>query len=189
MLWGQVAFTTSSSSLLDTLSPDPASSISSPGGFSFSLNPPPAPLTGLLSLLPAYGHRVDLNAIEDKYRDAVKALSDRLGEDTWMLGSSYVLSSCKISMSYTDRRAIIVVIPPLLTPCSSRTCTRCGIQRRRSCGSRSTAGRTLSRMRSASGPSYAKRLSYTANKTFHYWGAWIHSCIFESQNHKSHMKR
>ena len=87
----QTAFNPSETTLLDAVSPDPASkSLLSGSALSVSLNPPPAPLTGLLSLLPAYGERVDLHAIEENYRGAVKALSDRLGEDTWILGSACV---------------------------------------------------------------------------------------------------
>lgn len=89
----QIAFSPSNTSLLSMFSPDPSSSsfLSADGSLSISLNPPPAPLTGLLSVIPSYGHRVDLNAIEEKYRDAIKGLGDRLGEDSWMLGSAYVL--------------------------------------------------------------------------------------------------
>lgn len=84
-----LAFSPAETSLLEKISPDPSSkSLLTGGSLSVSLIPPPAPLTGLLSLLPAYGERIDLHAIEEKYRGAIKALSDRLGEDTWILGSA-----------------------------------------------------------------------------------------------------
>ena len=56
------------------------------------LNPPPAPLTGLASLIPPYGVHLDRNALELQYKDAIASLSERLGTDKWFLGSEYVLS-------------------------------------------------------------------------------------------------
>jgi metaxin len=52
------------------------------------LTPPPAPLFGFSSLLPAYGARVSTSAVEAQYREAISALSERLGTDNWFLGSS-----------------------------------------------------------------------------------------------------
>ncbi|PCH37765.1 hypothetical protein WOLCODRAFT_95793 [Wolfiporia cocos MD-104 SS10] len=52
------------------------------------LNPPPAPLTGISSLLPAYGAHVDRNAVALQYREAIASLSERLGTDKWFLGSA-----------------------------------------------------------------------------------------------------
>ncbi len=49
---------------------------------------PPAPLFGISSLLPPYGTHVDVEAIEQQYRDAIASLSERLGTDKWFLGSS-----------------------------------------------------------------------------------------------------
>lgn len=51
------------------------------------LNPPPAPLSGLSSLLPPYGARISPNAIGARYRDAIAALSERLGQHEWFLDS------------------------------------------------------------------------------------------------------
>ncbi|KAG6909626.1 hypothetical protein DXG01_016408 [Tephrocybe rancida] len=51
------------------------------------LTPPPAPLTGLTSLLPAFGARISYDAIYARYKDAIAALSDRLGTDKWFLAS------------------------------------------------------------------------------------------------------
>ena len=97
----QTAFSPSDTTFLEAISPDPSSkSLISAGSLSISLTPPPAPLTGLLSLVPAYGERVDLHAVEEKYRSAVKALSDRLGEDTWILGSAYVYCICILPQRY-----------------------------------------------------------------------------------------
>ncbi|KZT09728.1 uncharacterized protein LAESUDRAFT_646931 [Laetiporus sulphureus 93-53] len=52
------------------------------------LNPPPAFLTGISSLIPPYGVHVDRTAVTLQYRDAIAALSDRLGTDRWFLGST-----------------------------------------------------------------------------------------------------
>ena len=49
---------------------------------------PPAPLFGISSLLPPYGTHVDTEAVEHQYRDAIAALSERLGTEKWFLGSS-----------------------------------------------------------------------------------------------------
>ncbi|KAJ7219527.1 hypothetical protein GGX14DRAFT_436593 [Mycena pura] len=46
------------------------------------------PLSGLSSILPPYGARVSPKQIENKYRDAISALADRLGTDKWFLGLS-----------------------------------------------------------------------------------------------------
>jgi metaxin len=53
------------------------------------LTPPPAPLTGVTSLFRPSGIRVSYTAIIAQYRDAIAALSDRLGTDKWFLGSEY----------------------------------------------------------------------------------------------------
>lgn len=55
------------------------------------LNPPPAPLTGISSLLPSYGSHIDRAAVELQYCEAIASLSDRLGTDKWFLGSACVL--------------------------------------------------------------------------------------------------
>ncbi|KAF8163558.1 hypothetical protein B0H34DRAFT_651722 [Crassisporium funariophilum] len=52
------------------------------------LSPPPAPLTGLWSLLPPSGARISTPAIMAQYRDAITSLSVCLGTDKWFLGSS-----------------------------------------------------------------------------------------------------
>ncbi|KAF8263056.1 hypothetical protein EI94DRAFT_1599203 [Lactarius quietus] len=51
------------------------------------LTPPPAPLSGFSSLLPPYGARLSPNAIGARYRDAIAALSERLGQQEWFLDS------------------------------------------------------------------------------------------------------
>ncbi|KIM65365.1 hypothetical protein SCLCIDRAFT_1212537 [Scleroderma citrinum Foug A] len=51
------------------------------------LNPPPAPLTGFSSLFPPFGANVTLPTLQGQYTAAVAALSERLGEDKWFLGS------------------------------------------------------------------------------------------------------
>ncbi|KAF8077734.1 hypothetical protein FPV67DRAFT_1443330 [Lyophyllum atratum] len=52
------------------------------------LTPPPPPLTGFASLFPPSGVRLSYPTIYAQYRDAIAALSDRLGTDKWFLGSS-----------------------------------------------------------------------------------------------------
>lgn len=54
------------------------------------LTPPPAPLTGFTSLFPPSGMRISYATIIAQYRDAIAALSDRLGNDKWFLGSEYI---------------------------------------------------------------------------------------------------
>ncbi|KAH9989085.1 hypothetical protein BJV74DRAFT_773235 [Russula compacta] len=49
--------------------------------------PPPAPLFGFSSPLPPYGARLSPNAITARYRDAIAALSERLGQHEWFLDS------------------------------------------------------------------------------------------------------
>lgn len=51
------------------------------------LNPPPAPLTGFSSLFPSFGTNVTLSALQGQYTESITALSERLGTDTWLLGS------------------------------------------------------------------------------------------------------
>ncbi|KAH9483894.1 hypothetical protein JR316_0003372 [Psilocybe cubensis] len=51
------------------------------------LSPPPAPLTGLCSLIPPSGARINTSAILSQYKDAIASLSDRLGTDNWFLSS------------------------------------------------------------------------------------------------------
>ncbi|KAJ7744978.1 hypothetical protein DFH07DRAFT_749158 [Mycena maculata] len=52
------------------------------------LSPPPPPLSGLSTILPAFGTRISPKHVESKYRDAISAIADRLGTDKWFLGSS-----------------------------------------------------------------------------------------------------
>jgi hypothetical protein len=56
------------------------------------LAPPPAPISGLLSLLPPHGARIPVAAVRARYHEAVAALSERLGTDRWFLGSQCVRS-------------------------------------------------------------------------------------------------
>ncbi|KAF8470471.1 hypothetical protein DFH94DRAFT_211850 [Russula ochroleuca] len=51
------------------------------------LTPPPAPLSGFASPLPPYGARLSPNAISARYRDAIAALSECVGQHEWFLGS------------------------------------------------------------------------------------------------------
>ena len=51
---------------------------------------PPAPFSGLSSILPPSGTQVDVSGVFAEYKNAIMALSDRLGEDRWFLGSMSV---------------------------------------------------------------------------------------------------
>jgi len=53
---------------------------------------PFAPFSGLSSILPPSGIQVDVPGVYTEYKNAVKALSERLGEDRWFLGSRSVSS-------------------------------------------------------------------------------------------------
>ncbi|KAL0946763.1 hypothetical protein HGRIS_012938 [Hohenbuehelia grisea] len=55
--------------------------------FNSLLNPPPAPFTGLTSLVPPSGTRIAPSLVYAQYSDAIGALSERLGTDKWFLGS------------------------------------------------------------------------------------------------------
>ncbi|KAI6036504.1 hypothetical protein BKA83DRAFT_5654 [Pisolithus microcarpus] len=52
------------------------------------LSPPPAPLTGFSSFLPTFGANISLSALHPQYTEAINAVSERLGGDTWFLGSA-----------------------------------------------------------------------------------------------------
>lgn len=54
---------------------------------------PLAPFSGLSSILPPSGTQVDVSGVYAEYKNAVVALSDRLGEDRWFLGSRLVCLS------------------------------------------------------------------------------------------------
>jgi len=74
-------------SLLNKLT-SPPSSQSPTHSLSVIFAQPLAPFSGLSSILPPSGTQVDASGVFAEYRDAVVALSDRLGEDRWFLGSS-----------------------------------------------------------------------------------------------------
>ncbi|KAI0064445.1 hypothetical protein BV25DRAFT_1822795 [Artomyces pyxidatus] len=64
------------------------------------LTPPPAPLSGLSSLLPPYGSRIPVSAIMARYRDAIASLSERLGSDEWFLGSKVPTALDALAFAY-----------------------------------------------------------------------------------------
>ncbi|PAV23507.1 hypothetical protein PNOK_0057500 [Pyrrhoderma noxium] len=64
------------------------SSPQAPQSISTHISPPPAPLSGFTSVFPLYGERVSFASVQAQYHDAITALSDRLGNDVWFLGSS-----------------------------------------------------------------------------------------------------
>jgi len=55
--------------------------------FNFQLS---TSLTGLSSLIPPFGTRIPRKLVIEKYREAIIALSYRLGQDKWFLGSRWV---------------------------------------------------------------------------------------------------
>ncbi|KAH9848896.1 hypothetical protein C2E23DRAFT_870995 [Lenzites betulinus] len=74
----------SSLSFLEIISPYKAK----PRSLETVVTQPPAPLFGISSLLPSYGTHVNVEAIEQQYKEAIASLSERLGTDKWFLGSS-----------------------------------------------------------------------------------------------------
>ncbi|KAI0291078.1 hypothetical protein B0F90DRAFT_407905 [Multifurca ochricompacta] len=64
------------------------------------LTPPPAPLSGFSSILPPYGARLLPSAIASRYRDAIAALSERLGQHEWFLGSSGPTALDAVAFAY-----------------------------------------------------------------------------------------
>lgn len=62
---------------------------------------PPAPFSGLSSILPPSGSRIDISGVYAEFKNAILALSDRLSEDKWFLGSRLVRSFL------TRRRSLI----------------------------------------------------------------------------------
>ncbi|KAF8743648.1 hypothetical protein AX14_001702 [Amanita brunnescens Koide BX004] len=52
------------------------------------ITPPPPPATGFASMMPPSGIRVSSSALMIQYREAIAALSERLGTDHWFLGST-----------------------------------------------------------------------------------------------------
>ena len=81
---------------------------------------PPAPFSGLSSILPPSGIQVDISSVHAEYRDAVKALSERLGEDKWFLGSRSVSLPIVFNCDLTGSTAG----PQRWTPSCSHTCTQ-----------------------------------------------------------------
>ena len=55
--------------------------------FNFQLS---TSLTGLSSLIPPFGTQIPHKLVIEKYREAITALSHRLGQDKWFLGSRWV---------------------------------------------------------------------------------------------------
>ena len=83
-------------SLLDTFMPSDGNKGRS---IEVILNSPPAPLTGFGSLFPAFGANVTQPALQSQYTAAIAALSERLGEDKWFLGSVYVNSTLPVPVT------------------------------------------------------------------------------------------
>lgn len=67
------------------------------------LSPPPAPLTGLSSVLPSYGTNITLSSIQGQYADAIASLSERLGNDKWFLGSENPTALDALAFAYLHR--------------------------------------------------------------------------------------
>ncbi|KAI0028868.1 hypothetical protein K488DRAFT_57596 [Vararia minispora EC-137] len=93
-----LALTQAAPSLLHTVLQLPPSSQHPP--FETLLSPPPAPTSGLLSLLPPFGSRVPSSAILARYCDAIAALSERLGTDRWFLGSAQPTALDALAFAY-----------------------------------------------------------------------------------------
>ncbi|KAG8959215.1 hypothetical protein FRC00_001827 [Tulasnella sp. 408] len=52
------------------------------------VHPPPAPLSGISTPFPPSGVQIPSYPVHLRYRKAIQSLSDRLGTDEWLLGSS-----------------------------------------------------------------------------------------------------
>ncbi|KAI0332640.1 hypothetical protein GY45DRAFT_1246328 [Cubamyces sp. BRFM 1775] len=61
---------------------------------------PPAPLFGISSLLPSYGTHVNVDAVEQQYKEAISSLSERLGTDKWFLGSESPTALDALAFAY-----------------------------------------------------------------------------------------
>ncbi|KZV71158.1 hypothetical protein PENSPDRAFT_578320 [Peniophora sp. CONT] len=64
------------------------------------LSPPPAPLSGLLSLVQPLGKRLAVGGVHARYHEAVAALSERLGTDRWFLGSAEPTALDALAFAY-----------------------------------------------------------------------------------------
>ncbi|KDQ07077.1 hypothetical protein BOTBODRAFT_120582 [Botryobasidium botryosum FD-172 SS1] len=51
------------------------------------IQPPPAPLSGVSTPLPSSGINIPTSSVSIRLREAIDAVSDRLGKDKWFLGS------------------------------------------------------------------------------------------------------
>ena len=78
---------------------------------------PLAPFSGLSSILPPSGNQVDVSGVYTEYKTAVMALSERLGEDKWFLGSKWVSLSFAFGHNLTSSAAS----PRRWTPSFSHT--------------------------------------------------------------------
>lgn len=65
-----------------------------------TLSPPPAPLTGLSSVLPSYGTNITLSSVQGQYAEAIASLSERLGTDKWFLGSENPTALDALAFAY-----------------------------------------------------------------------------------------
>ncbi|KAJ3930057.1 MAG: hypothetical protein NXY57DRAFT_898860 [Lentinula lateritia] len=75
-----------SQSFLESILAPPAPPPASPSLDSIIV-PPPPPSTGFFSFIPSYS--LTLFTVFEKYADAIKALSEKLGTDKWFLGSEH----------------------------------------------------------------------------------------------------
>ena len=103
---------------------------------------PPAPLFGISSLFPPYGTHVDVDAVEQQYKDAIASLSERLGTDKWFLGSSCVLPLLNLPRPLTT--PCPVGHPPRSTRSFSRISTASCTPASTHCASRSPGASTSS---------------------------------------------
>ncbi|OAX42009.1 hypothetical protein K503DRAFT_711481 [Rhizopogon vinicolor AM-OR11-026] len=65
-----------------------------------TLSPPPAPLTGLSSVLPPFGTNITLSSIQGQYAEAITSLSERLGTDRWFLASENPTALDALAFAY-----------------------------------------------------------------------------------------
>lgn len=100
------------------------SKLASPASFQPSIHSlnvvfaqPPAPFSGLSSILPPSGTQVNVSGVYSEYKNAVQAISDRLAEDRWFLGSRSVSFSVAFDYGLTGSTAN----PQRWTPWCSHT--------------------------------------------------------------------
>jgi metaxin len=81
--------------------PNPTASLEKPRTQVGALiHPPPPPLSGLSTPIPMSGPRISSSSVEQRFRQGIDALSERLGTDKWFLGSSSPTALDALAFAY-----------------------------------------------------------------------------------------